>query len=217
MELTELIDFDRVQDLVGHPLQVKRFGLYDVTVLSREQPEALLEFGAAAWQRIVQQRHFSVDPRMMRTYFDTRNPAIIQAIERVTKIPLIQDLGWTEATIQYRGQRFVVATSSAARLTLGNLHFGDISVKDPRFPLKKTEWKSEFQTHRGLGLLSQVMNNVVEAARERDSVAVTLQAATSSLVPVFNRFGFDVEDNDAARAAMKFGMGIPMHLLLKKV
>jgi hypothetical protein len=100
MELTELIDFKRVQDLVGQPLQIKRFALYDVAVLSREQPEALLEFGAAAWHRIVQQGHFSVDPRMMHEYFDARNPAIIQAIERVIKMPLIQDLGWTEATIR---------------------------------------------------------------------------------------------------------------------
>jgi hypothetical protein len=54
------------------------------------------------------------------------------------------------------------------------------------------------------------MDNVFAAARERRCSVVTLTAASRPLVQIFSRYGFKVEQNDLAKRAMQYGVGIPM-------
>jgi hypothetical protein len=150
----------------------------------------------------------------MRQYFEREDPGLAHAIEKVIRQPLLKELGFLRATVRFSGSAFMVATSCAVHLYSDELHLYDIAMADPRRPLSQQTRKSECQTYRGFGLLSDVMSNIFAAARERGCSVVTLTAAELPLVDVFSRYGFVVEENSFARDAMKYGLTIPMEAAL---
>lgn len=210
MQLADIVPLDRIEASLGQSLQVKKVNGSDWRELLAQTPPKTLGIAMHAWHRLVQSGKPKVDPMMMRAFFEKQDPELAGAIERLIGRPLVQDFGFMKATIQYKGKRFLVATSCAAQLYSGELHFYDIALADPRYPIAKKFRRSPHQHHRGFGLLPTVVENVRACALERDCPAVTLTAAHPRLVPLFERYGFAVEDSELARGAMASGGGVPM-------
>ncbi len=81
---------------------------------------------------------------------------------------------------------------------------------DPEQRLPPESRRFADQTHRGLGLLPILMENLLNKARQHHCEQLTLTAAQRDQVPLFSRYGFRVEDSDSGRAARGLGYGIPM-------
>ena len=60
-----------------------------------------------------------------------------------------------------------------------------------------------------------LMQRLKEYSLETDKDSILLTAAAGDLVPLFSKYGFEVDGSLIAQVALKVGFGIPMHLLLK--
>ena len=115
-----------------------------------------------------------------------------------------------EATVFRKGKPFIAATSLVAHLTEAELHWYDISMANPAKPIPQRRRRSPSQHFEGFGLLNDVVFALFVAARERGCTVLSLTAAFSPLVPLFERFGFRVEDNELGRLSRVNGISIPM-------
>jgi len=210
VELSDLVPLDRIEAALGEPPKAQRLKTTERDQILRKNADDLYGIAASAWHRLVMAGRFKVNPMQMRDYFEREDPGLARAMEKVIGQPLLKEFGFLRATVQHAGKTFVVATSCAAHLYSDELHMYDIAMADPRHPLPREARRSDTQHHRGFGLLPEVMHNVFAAARERNCSVVTLTAASRPLVEIFSRHGFVVEQNDFAKKAMGFGMGIPM-------
>ena len=215
MELTDLVPLDRIEASLGQSLRAERLKTTDRDLMLRKNADDLYGIATSAWHRLVMAGRFKVDPMQMRQYFQREDPALVRAIEKVIGQPLLKEVGFLRAAIQHAGKPFTVATSCAAHLYSDELHMYDIAMFDPRHPLSRQARQSDTQHHRGFGLLTEVMHNVFAAARERNCSVVTLTAASRPLVEIFSRHGFAVEQNELAKNAMQYGVGIPMEAAVK--
>jgi hypothetical protein len=162
------------------------------------------------WHRVVQGKSHKVSAGSVAEYVDAQDPAIVSAIEKIIKQPLIRELGVLEVTVPWEGKQFLAATSCVLWTHADEVYLHDILIADPKHRLRKREQKSSSQRHKGFGLLSATMESLFEAARERNARVLTLAAAHRALVPVFGRYGFSVESNRMAQFAFSSGVGIPM-------
>lgn len=214
MKLSEIVPVGPIEEKLGQPLRVERLDDSDWRKLLHRDPEDLFGIAALSWHRVVQSGRPKVKPMMMRKYFESTDPQLAAAIERLIKKPLFREFGFMEATIYHKGESFVVATSCAAHLFTGELHLYDIFVADPRHPIPEPKRKSYSQEYRGFGLLPTIMASVKQCAEERGCDTVSLTAAHRPLVAVFQRHGYGVEPGKAGEQALRLGLGIPMVMRL---
>jgi hypothetical protein len=214
MQLADVIPIERTESALGKSVTAKRLNTTDPTLILRNNADELFGIASSAWHRLVMAGRFKVLPMQMRQYFEGEDPRLAPAIEKVIRQPLLKEFGFLRATTEHAGKPFTVATSCVAQLYSNELHLYDIAMFDPRYPLSRSRRRSEIQHHRGFGLLNDVMQNIFASARERNCAIVTLTAASRPLVDVFSRYRFTVEQNDFAKSAMKFGVGIPMEAVV---
>lgn len=210
MELSRVIPLEEIERLLGRPVEQTRLETDNVAAILEATPKALYGIAAHAWHRIVTAGQPRVDPMQMRRYFQDEDPRLAEAIGAVIGRPLLKGFGFARATIRYRRQLFTVATSCLAHVHSDELQLYDIAMADPRRPISREARTSPLQRHGGFGLLGEVLKNVFTAARERGCSVVTLTAGDSTLVRIFERHGFRVEDNSFARDALAAGIGVPM-------
>lgn len=67
-----------------------------------------------------------------------------------------------------------------------------------------------------VGLLPDLMRNLEDAARAAGCDELTLTSTTGENVGLFKGYGFNVEDSNTGRLAMKYGFGIPMEKQLQQ-
>jgi hypothetical protein len=210
MNLTEIIPFEKIETSLGRYLDIKRIHATGGKKILQSNSGDLFGIASSTWNRIVISRRYSVNPMQMADYFQSRDPNLAFAIEQIIGEPLIKEFGASRAHVEHRKKPFVVAESSIAHLFSDEMHFFDIAMADPRYPLQTKARKADIHKYRGFGLLEEVMNNVFAAARERDCHTVTLTAYSIGLTKIFGRFGFQIEDSEAGRQASAFGFGVPM-------
>lgn len=90
-----------------------------------------------------------------------------------------------------------------------DLHLADVTFVDPDQPIPEGRGFA-FQTHKGLGLLPILMANMQQEATKLGCEQLTLQAATSDQMTLFQKYGFVVESSPFARLGMEHGVAIPM-------
>jgi hypothetical protein len=211
MLLSNVVPISRIEASLGQTLSVERIDSHDWRVLAKRDPVNCYGVAGRAWHLAVSEPGSSLDPSLLARYFDTQDPMLAGAIQRVTGKPVLTDFGFVEATvISHSGKPFIVATSLVAHLTAGELLWYDINMANPAAPLSPRERRSPSQEHRGFGLLGDVVSFLEAAARERGCTKISLMAAHKPLIQIFRRFGFQVENSPLSKLAMKVGMSIPM-------
>ena len=211
--LAELIPMAKIEARLGRSVEVERLVATHWEPLVQREPENVVGICLHSWHRLVQSGFKRVDPQMIGPYIDPDNPRpLVEVIERVVRQPLVRELGFLEAVAEFKGKSQVVATSCAALIYSGELHLYDILMADRRRSIPVKRRKSVSQRYQGFGALGEVMQNLRTAAKERGCSVVTLTAAYAPLVPIFERYGFRVEDNAVAEGALRLGHGVPMEV-----
>jgi hypothetical protein len=157
------------------------------------------------WNRIVQRRLKPVDPMALGPYIDFDNAYLYKEIEKLIQEPVINDAAYFHA--EFKGQ--TVANVVLLSVFPNSLHLADVNFVDPAKPISISERK-RFQSYRGFALLPKLISNMSGFAAEKGLDFLTLTAAYTGLIPVFERHGFSVEKNPMADLCVKSGECIPM-------
>jgi hypothetical protein len=210
MLLSDVVPLAKIEALIGEPLSVERINGRNWRQLVSRDPESLLGVAGRVWHLAVTEPGSHLNPLALAPYFRRQDPALPGAVEKAIGRPLLKEFGFMEATVSRKGKPFIAATSLVTHLSEAELHWYDISMANPAKPISKRKRRSPSQHFAGFGLLGEVVSAIFAAARERGCSVVSLTAAFSPLVPVFERFGFRVEDNELGRLSRINGISIPM-------
>ena len=210
MLLSDVVPITKIEAAIGEPLSVDRRNSSNWRELDKQDSESLWGVAARVWHLAVTEPASALNPHALARYFRDQDPALRGEVEKAIGRALFKEFGFMEATVLRKGKPFIVATSLVAHLTEAELHWYDISMANPGKPIPKRRRRSPSQHFEGFGLLGDVVTALFTAARERGCRVLSLTAAFSPLVPIFERFGFRVEDNELGRMSRLNGISIPM-------
>lgn len=212
MELHEIFPHSELAKRLGIQVHVEEYTHRDLNALARVKGSGMLAMGLNLWNRIVQRKLVKgLKPQAIAPWVKRQDPFLFRGVESAIRRSAFLELYYLRATISppINGEE-EVAEFFVGRVFPNEVILEDISIIDPRHPLAPDEQKSEFHIYRGLGLLPTVMANLETYAIERKCKFIALTAGRTSNVPMFQRYGFQVENNRFARDCLKEGVNIPM-------
>jgi len=208
--LSEVLPKQQLEERFGSRLILTEFSKADLKKIVEMKPESLHGIAGNVWNRIVARQWRRVDPKMFARQFDRNDPYLYLHISDSLGIEVIRDIYYAKAWQNSRRERNVVAEVLVAWVYRSDLNLADVTFVDHSAPIPKSERKSVLQTHKGLGLLPVLLENMEGVAEKIGCEQLTLIAATKDEMKLFARYGFKVEDSDLARFAMKMGVAITM-------
>lgn len=153
---------------------------------------------------------FNVRPDRLADDMESSNPDVHKKIAKIVGEPVIRDICYVRAWRGEQDDANLVHELLVAELFGDDLHLGDITVCDLDKPLSGGASKGNFHKFAGLGALPTVMDRLEAYAKQRELKFMTLMAAERSVVPIFEQYGYEVEDSEIARAMLEYGISIPM-------
>jgi hypothetical protein len=197
-------------DRFGAALILEEYGKEDLKVIAQKNPAPLHHVAACVWNRIVQRRWHSVNPRQFASYFTEHDPAMYLAISQFLKIEVIRDIYYAKAWESRKMNSKLVAELLVAWVYQNDLLLADVNFRDPERPIPTQERISALQSHKGLGLLPVVLNNMQSEAERLGCEYLILTAGTRDEMKLFAKYGFSVENSEPGRQGVLLGGGIPM-------
>lgn len=194
----------------GSDLILEEYNKKDIQTISRVKGPGLYSLGGNVWNRVVQKKWHSVDPGALASYFETSSPKLPVAIGRTVGAEVIRDIYYVKGWLSAKSDSNLVVELLVAWVYKNDLHLGDVTFIDPKAPLRAGSARYAFQTHKGLGLLPALMDNLRRIAKELGCEQLTLTAAASDQAKLFANHGFVVEDSPSGRFCVANGAGIPM-------
>jgi GNAT superfamily N-acetyltransferase len=208
--LEDIVPLPQLRERFGDNLTVESFDLENLSKITKAKPLGMFALGGNIWNRIVTQRWKDVDPMQLRSQFQRSDPKLNSAISKVIGENAIRDILMVKAWRGVPRKANLVMELMIADVYRDELHLADVAFCDPARPIAPADRIYTLQSHKGLGLLGSVIDNMNEYARARGYKHITLTAAYADLVPLFQKHGFEVEDNMTARIGIQAGKSIPM-------
>ncbi|MGF6265221.1 GNAT superfamily N-acetyltransferase [Paraburkholderia youngii] len=208
--LEGIVPLSQLRERFGDSLTVEMFGRENLPKIIKDKPLGMHSLGGNIWNRIVTREWNDVDPMQLRTHFQRSDPKLHSAISKVVGENAIRDILMVKAWKGVPRKANLVMELMIADVYRNELHLGDVAFRDPERPIAPADRIYTLQSHKGLGLLGSLIDNMDTYARARGYKHLTLTAAYADLVPLFRRHGFEVEEDMAARIGLQAGKSIPM-------
>ena len=185
----------------------------ELSKLVKKEPMMMFEMSLSVWNRIIQFKLKDVNPNALSDYIDKQDPMIYREISRIICEPVFYEVLFFELKINDPKLRYnCIHEITVGRVFPNDIHLADIEFTNPYEPIPKFLAKSPNQIFKGLGLLGQQIDRLVEYAKKNNCGFVTLTASSINEYELFKKYGFQLEDSDIAEIGLKSGSGIPMDL-----
>jgi hypothetical protein len=208
--LSDALPRKQLVERFGSKLILAEFGKPELKTIVELKPQSLHAIAGSVWNRIVARKWHDVDPRIFGRQFGRKDPYLYQHISESLGIEVIRDIYYAKAWQNARKERNVVAEVLVAWVYRNDLNLTDVTFIDRSAPIPKAQRKSTLQTHKGLGLLPVLLQNMQKVAEGNGCEQLTLIAATRDEMALFARHGFKVEDSELARFGVESGVAIMM-------
>ncbi|AYZ63590.1 GNAT family N-acetyltransferase [Burkholderia multivorans] len=208
--LADIVPLLQLRERFGDSVTVKTFDKTELSKILKDKPLGMHALSGNIWNRIVTRHWKNVDPMQLRGHFQRHDPKLHVAISRVIGEDAIRDILMVKAWREIPRKANLLMELLIADVYRDELHLGDVTFCDPDRPIAPADRAYGHQSHRGLGLFGVLVSNMETYARERGYKHLTLTAAHADLVPLFQKHGFEVEDNHVARSGLEAGISIPM-------
>ena len=210
-DLSDIFDFSVVQNKFNAPVIVNEYGIEDLDRVLQEETSTMIGVCMNVWNRIVHYGYKQVDPQAVTDLYVNSDPALVGEITKIVGEELIKDLYYVNCQIDDDTLEYTTASKMLLTHVYPNdIHLGDIEFCNPYRPVPKLDRKTRFHHYEGLGLLNQLMENMEAYARTKQCDYLTLTASSLEHMPLFEKYGFTLEDNPSAKEFLKHGNGIPM-------
>lgn len=201
--MNSILPIDRIQRRFEKPLHVEQLGLDRFADVAARDPNGLLNAAFTVWQRYVR-KNPGVNPGAVREHIREHGGDYLAAAQAVIGQPIIRDISYSRCTIDDPAlDEKLVAYLLVARVYPNDVHIADMNFVNPYMPIPPEHRRYKFQRYKGLHMLSLVLARAESYAAKHECDYLTLSAATEDLVPLFEKFGFTIEDEQATSLAME--------------
>lgn len=210
MKLSEIFPEKSLREKYKQEIRTVHRGQSKLAEIVNIKPACMMEIGGSAWDKYVQSNPNS-DPQALAEYFQRNDPKLYLAMERHTGLKVLKEISYTVAEVVDES----LEDCCAAELLLAVSYPGVLRISDVTFcnlyqKIPQDQRKYRFQYYKGLGLFPELMKNCEKYCVEHGIKEITLAAAYIDLMPLFEQYGFAIEDTPAGRAFLEFKEGIPM-------
>lgn len=212
--LSQVLPLAPLATALGASLDPQYFDTKDNSLVRKTFAKDYFAIAAHVWHRCMINRTIDADPKALAAYFDSKTPALGDAIAHLIGRPILADFGHLSVHARVGRHRKRIALACIAETCHGDLYLHDLCIQDPRRPIPKSQRRSSSQHFHGFGLLGPTIDRAALFAAERGCSAMRLTAAFYPLIGVFKRHGFEVESGWVAEQALELGATIPMERLL---
>jgi hypothetical protein len=153
----------------------------------------------------------------MARYVDTQDPILYRKIEELLGIQVLFDLYYANVRVQddSLGEDNECCQICLAHTYPNDIVLADVTFENPYKPIPKAKQRYRYTHYEGLSLMPVLMEQLKEYCLQTGKDRIVLTAAARDLVPLFSKYGFQVDGSPIAKVALKVGVGIPMELLFK--
>lgn len=189
--------------------RVTSWGLKEIESLALHKENDISQLGFVIWHQIVTKELFPVDPMEMQDNFD--KPLSFKIIEKRVGQELLRDIWAVVVDVDDEHLDDSACMELIVALIYPNdMVLLDVNFQDPYKPISKSKRRYDHQTHEGLKMLDGLMVALERKAYELECDNILLVAASGDLVPLFQKFGFDLDGSQLSKIALEYGLGIPM-------
>lgn len=218
MDLKEILDkakiagkFEKSLDCDSIEYEYDSRNFSAISLLAKKNPDVLFSSAMTVWNRIVSNNLFPVDSMAVAKFASSHDPQVHRKISQIIGENIIKAFVYTKCQIDDEDLDYkTVCEFVIFELYPNILHLGDITFSDPYKPISNEEKKFEHQDFEGLGMLSSLMNNINEYAKQKSFDYITLTSASKDQIPLFKKYGFTPENNAFTNQALNIGYSIPM-------
>jgi hypothetical protein len=208
MSLAGFFDFDVIAKRFP-TASIKQYDLSGIDNLIECKPNDISQMGMAIWHQIVTRNLFKVDPQEMGGHMG--DPLLYKMIENKFKQPFLKDILAVLIHVNDESLEDTACAQVIVAWTYPNdLILLDVNFQDPHQFIPKSKRKYQHQTHKGLGLIDSFMTALEVKAKELNCDHILMVAADRDLVPLFRRYGFDLDGSQASEIGYQMGFSIPM-------
>ena len=202
---------DEISKKFQEKILFQEFFREDIDKIIKITPSTCHQLGLTIWNEIVQKKIHPVNPQEIAKYVQKGDPKLHKKIANIIRRPVVHELYYGVGKLQEGAyQDPVVCELFIAHIYPNTFYLADILLQNPKKPIDQAEMKFQHQTHEGLGLLPMIMEKIESVSVEHRFEQISLTAATIEHVPLFEKYGFKIQDSEAGRLSQKYGVGIPM-------
>lgn len=198
-----ILPLAEIESRFERPVRLEQYGKEDFAEIARHDPNGLASMAVTIWQRYLR-KHPTTDFSAPRDYIRGHGGDYLAGVEAVIGESVVHDVSYSRCTVDDPSlDEPLAAYLLIARVYPHEVHIADMNFRNPYQPIPPERRRFKSQRYKGLRLLGTVLGRAEAYALEHDCDYVTLTAADDDLVPLFTRFGFEVEDALATSLAME--------------
>lgn len=210
-KIKEKYDKEIVDEIYHFDHNDKHFKVLNTIV--KKEPMTVHGMSMNVWNRIVQYKLKPVDPMAIAKEVDDQDPFIFRKISKIIREPILQEVFYCESKIIDTSLKYNTTYEiMIGKVFPNDIHLADIEISNPYQPIPKSERKHPQQHYKGLGLLKDQIGRLIDYCYKSNCGFFTLTAATKDQYNLFRRYGFEIEDNEAAKIGLEIGLGISMEM-----
>jgi len=215
MCLDEIVPLGKISEALSKPLDIDRYDLNRIGQVIEFNPRCIHSASLRILDRVVTHSNIDVDPMMLAPEVNAKDPRMFERISEIVGEPSIRGFIFLQAYVEDANLDNNLAVQfSAAEVFPNDLLLIDLLLSNPYKPIPEANVRFHHQKFEGFGMLGEVAANAKKCARKLGCEAITLTAASDTIVRVFEKHGFEVDDTPTGRSAKIVGSGAPMHLNL---
>jgi len=200
---------EKIDSLFDVSVTFDEYRMGDLNRIIAKQQNCINGMLLSIWDRIFSSGKLHVDPQAMAGY--TESPKLHQKMSKLLKKKLVYNILLSYGNLKDDSlSDKQVSQLCIAHIFPNYLHLADIYLQNPYKPLKVQKFYDA--PYEGLGLLADVMQNIIELAEKKKCEKVTLVAARREQISLFEKYGFNISETYAAEFALKHGVSIPMEI-----
>jgi predicted GNAT family N-acyltransferase len=215
MKLNDIYPKELVAERVGISNVIfHEIGLEKIDEIVKKKGSCMFELGGGIWDKYVQATP-SIDPMFLAQHFQDGNPYLYKEASKVIGAEAIKDIVYTYTEVNDPNASYSNFSELLIAVLHPNiLHISDVEFSNPNEPIPEKDRKYTFQIFKGLGLFGQLITNCIEFCKQGNIDRICLTAADIDLVPLFQHYGFTVDDTETGRHGTAHGGSIPMTKLV---
>lgn len=210
----DLLPKEAIIGRFSRPVVFDDFGAEQLNEIFLRKPASMFELGLTVWTHHLEIDR-EMDPYALAQFVDRDDPRLIHHIADLIGQPVLHDIQYSVGHVQDSQLSDTVAAEILAAFVYPNyLHISDIQFSNPYEPISEGRRRYQFKRFTGLNLFGELLDKTLAVGRDIGATHLSLTAAGADLLPFFQRFGFEVENNAAGSAGVANGTSTPMRRAL---
>ena len=213
MKLSDVYPKDLILERVASDnIFFYELNLDNIDEIVKKKESSMFELGGVIWDKYIQVTS-GVDPMSLAQYFQNGDPYLFREASKIIGHETIENIVYNYAEITDMGVGVNNLKFSELLIAIIHpkiLHISDVEFSNPHEPILEEDRKYTFQNFKGLGAFELLITNCIEFSKQEYINRICLTAANIDLVPLFEKYGFTVDDTPTGRHGMSQGSSIPM-------